>query len=113
MLGQNHSVDRIAITLLVTGVVLASAGVGTLGLAGATPQAETTQATESGLEYGTNRLAFPIPNATVHADSSVMVLAFPINNATFAYGVPGSVPAVASFSQDMDPYALGQDMDSY
>ena len=113
MMGQNHVVDRIAISILVVGLVLASIGVGALGLATTTPPGETVETTEAVADDRTERLAFPIDNTTGRFGSSTTVLAFPINNATVSDGFLASVPATSTLGQDMDPYALPQDMDPY
>lgn len=118
---DNRIADCIAVTLILFGLALASAGVGTFGLAGAQPQTDIGPTTGSFTHDGT-RFAFPIDNVTAGVGGSLSVFAFPIDNATFAVGSVGTVPDLSLsarkigffvLAQDMDPYAVGQDMDPY
>lgn len=100
---DNRIADCIAVTLLLLGLTLVSAGVGTFGLAGPHPQTDVGSTTGNFAYDGTR-------------------FAFPINNATFAVGSVGTVPDLSPsareigffvLAQDVDPYAVGQDMDPY
>jgi hypothetical protein len=91
---QTYVVDRIVPVLLAASVIVASVGVAALEVAAVAPQAEPPQQTDALVDH-----AAP--------------LAFPIDNVTVSGGFAGTTPVMSVVEQDMDPYALPQDMDPY
>ena len=111
MMDDTHIADGIAVTLLLAGLVVASASVGTLALADATPDAAPEGMVDDVAR--TPFLLFPIDNVTVAGVAPVAPLAFPIDNATFGGSFTVLTAATDdrhALGQDMDPYALGRDV---
>jgi hypothetical protein len=130
MMDDTHIADGIAVKLLLAGLVVASASIGTLALADATPDAATAGVADEAARApsllfpidnvtvtGVGRtpsLLFPIDNVTVTGVAPAAPLAFPIDNATFGGSFTVLTAATDdryALGQDVDPYALGQDVD--
>jgi len=116
MMDDTHIADGIAVKLLLAGLVVASASIGTLALAGATSSAATGSVSDDAAAP-TPRLLFPIDNVTVTGLDRVAPLAFPIDNVTVGDSYPVLTSATGAdryaLGQDMDPYALGRDVNAY
>jgi hypothetical protein len=112
MMDDTHVADGIAVTLLLAGLVLASAAVGAsgLGLVAAQSDAGDIDARLDGADAP--RLAFPINNISVGGPAAPR-LAFPVDDGSLAGSSGADLASPAFRSQDMDPYVLPQDMDPY